>query len=172
MQAVRREAEDVLPLDFGGHLRASVAFMRPYALRMQPYALITHFLPASRNRPGSRAGRTSKKPYALYAPLLEVGPFSALFLLREVHTVHTTAYDRKSNRALALLPVGIEASPARENAKCIRIRIRILADFRRNRLSGKLIRLCPSSSPADARTVFAPGNDSLAPLTGFHPFGG
>ena len=168
MQAVRREAEDVLPFDFGGHLRASIAFMRPYALRMQPYALITHFLPASRNRPGSRAGRTSKKPYALYAPLLGVGPFSALFLLREVHTVHTTAYGRRWNRAPALPPVGIGASSARENAKCIRI----LADFRRNRPPMKLIRLCPSSSPADARAVFAPGNDSLAPLTGFHPFGG
>ena len=79
MQAVRREAEDVLPFDFGGHLHTSIAFMRPYALRMQPYALITHFLPASRNRPGSRAGRTSKKPYALYAPLLGVGPFSSFW---------------------------------------------------------------------------------------------
>ena len=148
MQAEKRKAEDVLPLDFGGYLHTSIAFMRPYALRMQPYALITHFLPTSRNRPGSRAGRTSKKPYALYTPLLGVGPFSALFLLREVHTVHTAAYDRKSNRALALLPVGIEASPARENAKCIRIRIRIFADFRRNRPSGKLIRLCPSFDSA------------------------
>ena len=148
MQAVRREAEDVLPFDFGGHLRASIAFIRPYALRMQPYALITHFLPASRNRPVSRAESACREPYALYAPLLGVGPFSALFLLREVHTVHTTAYGRRWNRAPALPPVGIGAFPARENAKCIRIRIRILADFRRNRPSGKLIRLCPSFDSA------------------------
>ena len=165
MQAVRREAEDVLPLDFGGHLRASITFMRPYAL-------ITHFLPASRNRPGSRAGRTSKKPYALYAPLLGVGPFSAFFLLREVHTVHTAAYDRKSNRALALLPVGIEASPARENAKCIRIRIRISADFRRNRPPMKLIRLCPSLIPFDALAGFCPWKRFFGPSDGLSSFWG
>ena len=66
--------------------------MRPYALRMQPYALIMHFLPASKKLGGSRAESTCKKPYALYAPLLGVGVFSAFFLLREVHTVHTAAY--------------------------------------------------------------------------------
>ena len=68
---------------------------------------------------------TFMRPYALYAPLLGVGVFSAFSLLRELHTVHTAAYDRKPNRALALLPVGIEASPARENRKCIRRCIRL-----------------------------------------------
>ena len=81
--------------------------------------------------------------------------------------MHTTAYGRRWNRAPALPPVGIGASSARENAKCIRI----LADFRRNRPPMKLIRLCPSSSPADARAVFAPGNDSLAPPDGLSRFG-
>ena len=81
--------------------------MRPYALRMQPYALIMHFLPASKKLGGSRAESTCKKPYALYAPLLGVGVFSAFFLLREVHTVHTAAYGSHRNQALALLPVGM-----------------------------------------------------------------
>ena len=73
-------------------LHNSFTFIRPYALRMQPYAVRMHFLPASKKPMKSRAERTSKKPYALYAPLLGVGAFSGLFLLREVHTVHTTAY--------------------------------------------------------------------------------
>ena len=67
-------------------------FMRPYALRMQPYAVRMHFFGSSRKLGGSRAESTCEEPYALYAPLLGVGPFSALFLLRELHTVHTTAY--------------------------------------------------------------------------------
>ena len=66
--------------------------MRPYALRMQPYALIMHFFAKAEKSIKSRAESTCKKPYALYAPLLGVGVFSAFFLLREVHTVHTTAY--------------------------------------------------------------------------------
>ena len=99
--------------------------MRPYALRMQPYAVRMHFLPASKKLGGSRAESACKKPYALYAPLLGVGPFSALFLLRELHTVHTTAYGSHRNQALALLPVGIGALPARENDKCIRRCIRL-----------------------------------------------
>ena len=77
---------------------------------------------------------TFMRPYALYAPLLGVGPFSALFLLREPHTD--------------------------------------FADSRRNRPPMKLIRLRPSLIPFDARAVFAPKNDSLAPLRGFRPFGG
>ena len=64
-------------------------------------------------------------PYALYAPLLGVGVFSAFFLLRELHTVHKTAYDDGTNQALALLPVGIGALPARQNQKCIRRCIRL-----------------------------------------------
>ena len=63
--------------------------MRPYALRMQPYAVRMHFLPEIEKPMKSRAERTSEEPYALYAPLLGVGVFSAFFLLREVHTVHT-----------------------------------------------------------------------------------
>lgn len=146
----------VLPSDFRGHLHTSITFMRPYALRMQPYALIMHFLPASKKSIKSRAERTSKKPYALYAPLLEVGPFFALFLLRELHTVHKSAYASGSNRALALLPVGKRGFTARRNQKCIRICIRISADFRRNRPSRKLFHPCPSSSPVDAPGVFCP----------------
>ena len=164
MRAGKRKAEDVLPLDSRGHLHTFITSFSSYALRMQPYTLIMHFLPASRNRPGSRAERASKKPYALYAPLLGVGVFSALFLLRELHTVHTTAYGRRWNRAPALLPVGIGAPPARENRKCIRIRIRIFADFRRKRPPMKLIRLRPSSSPADARAGFLPLKTILWPL--------
>ena len=129
-----------------------------------------HFFGSSKKSIKSRDERTSKKPYALYAPLLGVGVFSAFFLLREVHTA---AYGSHRNQALALLPVGIGgAFPACENQKCIRIRIRISADSRRNRPSMKSIRLRPSSSPADAQAVFAPKNDSLAPLRGFRPFGG
>ena len=99
--------------------------MRPYALRMQPYAVRMHFFAEIEKPIKSRAESICREPYALYAPLLGVGVFSAFFLLREVHTVHTAAYDRKPNRALALLPVGIEASPARENRKCIRRCIRL-----------------------------------------------
>ena len=99
--------------------------MRPYALRMQPYAVRMHFLPASKKPMKSRVERTCREPYALYAPLLGVGVFSAFFLLRELHTVHTTAYGGHRNRALALPPVGIEASPAREDRKCIRRCIRL-----------------------------------------------
>ena len=73
-------------------LHTSVTFMRPYALRMQPYAARMHFFGSSRKLGGSRAEWTSEEPYALYAPLLGVGPFFALFLLRELHTVHTAAY--------------------------------------------------------------------------------
>ena len=106
-------------------LYTSITLCRPYALRMQPYALRMHFFAEIEKPMKSRAESTCKKPYALYAPLLGVGPFLTFFLLREVHTVHTAAYDRKPNRALALLPVGIEALPARQNQKCIRKCIRL-----------------------------------------------
>ena len=99
--------------------------MHPYALRMQPYAVVMHFFGSSKKSMKSRAESTCKKPYALYAPLLGVGVFSALFLLRELHTVHTAAYGSRWNQALALLPVGIEVLPARRNQKCIRICIRL-----------------------------------------------
>ena len=92
---------------------------------MQPYAVRMHFLPASKKSMKSRAESACREPYALYAPLLGVGVFSAFFLLRELHTVHTTAYGGHRNRALALPPVGIEASPAREDRKCIRRCIRL-----------------------------------------------
>ena len=92
MRAVRQEAENVLPFDSRGHLHTFFTLFGPYALRMQPYAVRMHFLPASKKSIKSRAERTCKKPYALYAPLLGVGPFSAFFLLRELHTVHTAAY--------------------------------------------------------------------------------
>ena len=80
MQTERRKVEDVLPSDSRGHLRTFVTLFSPYALRMQPYALIMHFSPANKKSIKSRDERTSKKPYALYAPLLGVGVFSALFL--------------------------------------------------------------------------------------------
>ena len=92
----------------------------PYALRMQPYAVRMHFFGSSKKLGGSKAESTCKEPYALYAPLLGVGVFLAFFLLRELHTVHTTAYGWRLNRALALLSVGIGASSARRNQKCIR----------------------------------------------------
>ena len=98
--------------------------MRPYALRMQSHAVRMHFFGSSKKLGGSRAESTCEEPYALYAPLLGVGAFLALFLLRELHTVHKTAYGDDANQALALLPVGIEALPAREIEKCIRICIR------------------------------------------------
>ena len=80
MQAGKRKAEDVLPFDSRGHLHISITFMRPYALRMQPYALIMHFFGSSKKSMKSRTESTCKEPYALYAPLLGVGPFSAFFL--------------------------------------------------------------------------------------------
>ena len=94
-------------------LHNSFTFMRPYALRMQPYALIMRFSAKVEKSMKSRAESACREPYALYAPLLGVGVFSAFFLLREVHTVHTTTYANAANQALALLPVGIEASSAR-----------------------------------------------------------
>ena len=106
-------------------LHAFITFMRPYALRMQPYAVRMHFSPEIEKPMKSRAESACREPYALYAPLLGVGVFSAFFLLREVHTVHTAAYGSHWNPALALLPVGIETPPARRNQKCIRRCIRI-----------------------------------------------
>ena len=111
-------------------------------------------------------------PYALYAPLLGVGVFSAFFLLRELHTVHKTAYGRRWNQALALLPVGIGAPPARENRKCIRICIRISADSRRNRPSGELIRLRLSLILLDALAVFCPCMPFFGPSDGLSCFWG
>ena len=130
---------------------------------MQPYALIMHFLPASKKLGGSRAESTCKKPYALYAPLLGVGPFSAFFLLREVHTVHTTAYGGHRNRALALPPVGIEASPAREDRKCIRRCIR---------LSGRKTPIVPLLETADgiAPTTRRRGVIKSPRIPHIHPF--
>jgi len=135
-----------------------------YSLRMQPYAVRMHFFGSSRKLGGSRTERTCKEPYALYAPLLGVGPFFALFLLREPHMVHTTAYGSHRNPALALLPVGIEALPAREIEKRIRICIRLFADFGRKRPSGKLIRLCLSLIPLDAQAVFCPWKRFFGPF--------
>ena len=124
---------------------------------MQPYAVRMHFFGSSRKLGGSRAESACREPYALYAPLLGVGVFSAFFLLREVHTVHTAAYDLGLNQALALLPVGIEVSSARENQKCIRRCIR---------LSGRKAPIDPLSSER---------RDSLGmasePMDGIRPCG-
>ena len=62
-----------------------------YSLRMQPYALIMRFSAKVEKPMKGRAGRASKKPYALYAPLLGVGPFFGLFPFKG--TVYG-AYDR------------------------------------------------------------------------------
>ena len=98
--------------------------------------------------------------------------FLAFFLLRELHTVYTAAYGSHWNQALALPPVGIEASSARQNDKCIRICIRIFADFRRNRPPMKLIRLCSSSSPASAWAVFCLWKRFFGPSDGLSCFWG
>ena len=90
------------------------------------------------------------QPYALHAPLLGVGVFSAFSLLREPHTVHTAAYGSHWNPALALLPVGIEASSARRKPKVHTDPHTDFADFRRNRPPMKSIRLRPSLIPFDA----------------------
>ena len=131
--------------------------MRPYALRMQPYAVVMHFSPASKKPMKSRAESACREPYALYAPLLGVGVFSAFFLLRELHTVHTTAYGSHRNQALALLSVGIEASSAREDRKCIRRCIR---------LSGRKAPIDPLSS--ERRDSFGMASE---PMDGIRPRG-
>ena len=139
-------------------LHVFFTFMRPYALRMQPYAVRMHFFAEIEKPIKSRAESTCKKPYALYAPLLGVGPFSAFFLLRELHTVHKSAYDDGTNQALALLPVGIEALPACENQKCIRRCIRI---------SGQKAPIVPLSGNGrrNRRTTHSPrvGADAWSP---------
>ena len=157
---------------------------------MQPYAVRMHFLPASKKSMKSRAESACREPYALYAPLLGVGVFSAFFLLRELHTVHTTAYGGHRNRALALPPVGIEASPAREDRKCIRRCIRLsgrktpivplleaaggIAPTTRLRgvmESPRISHIHPfpsASSPATCPRE-APVRRSSAPLAGFRP---
>ena len=156
----------VLPSDFGGHLHTSITLCVPYALRMQPYAVRMHFFGSRKKPMKSRAELTSEKPYALYAPLFGVGPFSGLFLLGQLHTVHKSVYGNDANPALALPPVGIETFSARQNQKCIRI----FADFRRKHPPVELIRLCLPSSLADAPAAFCPCTPSLAPLTGLRPF--
>ena len=128
---------------------------------MQPYAVRMHFLPASKKPMKSRAESACREPYALYAPLLGVGVFSAFFLLRELHTVHTTAYGGHRNRALALPPVGIEASPAREDRKCIRRCIR-----RCIRLSGRKAPIDPLLS--ERRDSFGMASE---PMDGIRPCG-
>ena len=116
--------------------------------------------------------KANEKPYALYAPLLGVGVFSAFFLLRELHTVHTTAYGSHWNPALALLPVGIEASSARRKQKAHTDPHTDFADFRRNRPPMKLIRLCPSLIPIDARAGFCPWKRFFGPSDGLSSFWG
>ena len=102
----------------------------------------------------------------------ELDLFSVFFLLREPYTVHKTAYGDDANQALALLPVGIEASSARRKRKRMRIRIRIFADFGRKCPSMKLIRLCPSLIPADAQGVFCPWKRFFGPSDGLSCFWG
>ena len=111
-------------MDFSGQSKPVFTFPSHYAVRMHFVCSRMHFFGSSTKPMKSRDESTCKKPYALYSPLLGVGPFLPLFLLRELHTVHTATYGFSLNRALALLPVVIEALPARENQKCIRICIR------------------------------------------------
>ena len=96
--------------------------------------------------------------------------FLAFFLLKELHTVYTAAYGSHWNQALALPPVGIEASSARQNDKCIRICIRIFADFGRKCPPTKLIRLCPSLIPLDAQAGFCPQKRFFDPSDGLSSF--
>ena len=96
--------------------------------------------------------------------------FLAFFLLRELHTVYTAAYGSHWNQALALPPVGIEASSARQNDKCIRICIRIFADFGRKCPPTKLIRPCPSLIPLDAQAGFCPQKRFFDPSDGLSSF--
>ena len=86
--------------------------------------------------------------------------------------MHKSAYGDDANRALALLPVDIEAPSARGKRKCIRIRIRIFADFGRKCPPMKLIRLCPSSSPADAQGVSCSCTPFFGPSDGLSSFRG
>ena len=102
----------------------------------------------------------------------ELDLFSVFFLLREPYTVHKTAYGDDANQALALLPVGIEASSARRRRKRMRIRIRIFADFGRKRPSGESIRLRPSLIPLDARAGFCPWKRFFGPSNGLSSFWG
>ena len=102
----------------------------------------------------------------------ELDLFSVFFLLREPYTVHKTAYGDDANQALALLPVGIEASFARRRRKRMRIRIRIFADFGRKRPSGESIRLRPSLIPLDARAGFCPWKRFFGPSNGLSSFWG
>ena len=85
MAGNKRGCRIVFSFDSGGYLHTSITFMRPYAVRMYFFAEIEKPMK-------SRAESACREPYALYAPLLGVGVFSAFFLLRELHTVHTTAY--------------------------------------------------------------------------------
>ena len=145
----------------------------PYALRMQPYAVVMHFLFASKKLVGSRPESACREPYALYAPLLGVGPFLASFLLREVHTVHKTAYAIGFNQALALLPVGVEGKTARRNQKCIRQCIRISTPKSPYRVSTARHRDAVPAGRAPASIPTKPSNAPVgrlkAPLTGFPP---
>ena len=68
------------PIRLQRHLHISFTFIRLYALRMQPYAVVMHFLSEIEKPMKSRAESACKKPYALYAPLLGVRAFSGLFL--------------------------------------------------------------------------------------------
>ena len=62
--------------------RTSPHFHHTYASECTSHALIMRFSAKVEKPMKGRAGRASKKPYALYAPLLGVGVFSAFFLLR------------------------------------------------------------------------------------------
>ena len=123
--------EEALPSLFGNHPISSGFLRRIFSRTIMAIPTTEK----DRNKPSSRFRHIYASvctsyaavcsPYALYAPLLGVGAFSALFLLRELHTVHKTTYGSRCNQALALLPVGIGASSARRNRKCIRRCIRL-----------------------------------------------
>ena len=84
--------------------------------------------------------------------------------------MHKSAYGDRQKQASALLPVGIEAPPARENRKCIRKCIRIFADFGRKRPSVELFCLCPSLIPVDAQGGFCPCTPFFGPSDGLSSF--
>ena len=143
-----------------------------YSLRMQPYALIMRFSAKVEKPMKGRAGRASKKPYALYAPLLGVGPFFGLFPFKG--TVYG-AYGRiwkslesglgptaRRYRSLFRTPKAEVHTDPHTN----------FANFGRKRPSGESIRLRPSLIPLDARAGFCPWKRFFGPSDGLSSFWG
>ena len=115
----------------------------------------------------SRAGRASKKPYALYAPLLGVGPFPAFSLLSAYGRIRKPSESglgptARRHRSLFRTPKAeAHADPHTD-----------FADFGRKRPPMKSIRLRPSLIPFDARAGFRPWKRFFGPSDGLSSFWG